>query len=80
MYTAREACNFYVNNYKEAESKLARAWRQTILNLVGHRRFNTDIDLAFWPIKLQHSKEQGSKQHFSACMCYDRVCISHNCA
>ncbi len=56
--TAREACNFYVNNYKEAESKLARAWRQTILNLVGGSI--RDIDPAFWPIKLQHSKEQGS--------------------
>ena len=27
-----EACNF---NVKEAESKVTRAWQQTILNLVG---------------------------------------------
>ena len=36
---SHETCNFYV---KEAESKVARAWQQTILNLVGGSIQNID--------------------------------------
>ena len=54
-----EAFYFYVNIYKEAQSKMVR---QSILNLIGGSIWK--IDPTFCPIKLQYLKEQGSNYVF----------------